>query len=301
MYIFRDKAYTSISSDTRGCVSILTVKNTHCQAELSLFGAHLLSYVPRSDSRERLWLSPNALFDKSKPIRGGIPICWPWFADIYPEHHVSDNTSFPAHGFVRTQDWQVESITEDRDASRITLKPTQLSLYGFSEHLSVLVEFTFAEQCTVKLMTQNGGQESYKVTSALHTYFKVDDIRQTEISGISGEYVDKTETNASQALKTQDSPYLIERETDRIHRHDQTKPLQSINIINRISQNHETTNTQLAGHDSIVVWNPWKEKTTSMPDMDNQGFLSMLCIEAAITRGIVLEPNTQHELVQVIS
>jgi len=293
MYTHMSKHYTSVSMGSKEQLPTLKITNGHCTAEIALFGAHLLSFIPNSDAKERLWLSDTAVFNKSKPIRGGIPICWPWFADIYPDRNTSANAKLPAHGFVRTQDWQVLEIAESAEATTITLSPTKLGLYGFSKKLLTSVEFSFSKQCSVKLITKNTSEQAIKITAALHSYFNVSNIHQTTIIGVAGKYIDKTKASAAfeQLL-----PYLISSETDRIHLQDENNLFEFIHLIcpdKKIS-------IEQYGHDSVVIWNPWQKKSKAMADMQNNSYIKMLCIEASITQGTVLAAQQQHELVQII-
>jgi len=284
--------YSSVSESNIEQITTLKIKTQHCSAEIALFGAHLLSFKPNSDGRERLWLSPTAVMNKSKPIRGGVPICWPWFSNISPINEV--NQQLPAHGFVRNQDWHVHAITESQDETVIILSPNQLGMFGFSNRVVVFVEFTFAEECSIKLITKNESDEVVRITAALHSYFNVSDIHRTEVIGIEGEYLDKTRGNA---IFRQSKPYLFTGETDRIHLQSNTQKFELISV----NSNNGNITIKQRGHDSVVVWNPWQKKSKTMADMQDTGYLDMLCIEAAVTQGIDIAVNAQHELVQVIS
>ncbi|MFT5711901.1 MAG: glucose-6-phosphate 1-epimerase [Glaciecola sp.] len=285
--------YSTVSVGNREQLQTLKVINNHCKAEIALFGAHLLSFIPSSDGKERLWLSETAVLDKSKPIRGGVPICWPWFGTIYPNLEVNEHRELPAHGFVRTQDWRVIGIEETPESTIITLSPTQLGLYGFSDNLLAYVEFTFSEQCSVKLITKNNSEQPIKITAALHTYFNVTDIHNTKIMGVEGRYIDKTRESK---MFEQSLPYVISNETDRIHLPDQDNQFEFI----QVNAQDDKISIEQHGHDSVVVWNPWQEKSKAMIDMQDNGYLDMLCIEASITQGAVLAARERHELVQII-
>ncbi|MFQ3249870.1 MAG: glucose-6-phosphate 1-epimerase [Glaciecola sp.] len=293
MFTFKGNSYRSVSSGTRGKLSTLQISNEHCKAEISLFGAHLLSFIPCADNIDRLWVSPSAIYDKSKPIRGGVPICWPWFGPMYP---FSDQKSepIPAHGFVRTQDWHLVEIVESSTETRITLQPTQLGLYEFSEHLSVSLVISFSDKCSLELITENNSLEPAKITAALHTYFNITDINRTSIQGIEGKYIDQTNNGT---VTEQSLPYSINDETDRIHLQDQSNQFNEIEVKGA----QTTINIVQQGHDSVVVWNPWAEKSKSMLDMGQDAYLSMLCVEASITQGLNVEGKQQHSLIQVIS
>jgi glucose-6-phosphate 1-epimerase len=293
MYTHMNTQYSTVSPGNREQLQTLRVVNNHCKAEIALFGAHLLSFIPSSDGKERLWLSETAILDKSKPIRGGVPICWPWFGGLYPNHKANEHRKLPAHGFVRTQDWRIIDIEETKESTIITLRPTQLGLYGFSDNLLTYVEFTFSEKCSIKLITKNHSEQPIKITAALHTYFNVTDIHHTKVMGVQGRYIDKTrESRTFEQLL----PYLISNETDRIHLQDEDNQFESI----QVNSQHDNISIEQHGHDSVVIWNPWQEKSEAMVDMQDKGYLDMLCIEASITQGTLLAAQERHELVQII-
>lgn len=292
MYTFMNTEYSSVSASNREQITTLNIKTQHCSAEIALFGAHLLSFIPNSDGRERLWLSTTAVMNKSKPIRGGVPICWPWFSNIHPNNEINEQR--PDHGFVRNQDWHVHAMRETQDETVIMLSPNQLGMFGFSSEVSVFVEFTFSEKCSIKLITKNASKQTVPITAALHSYFNVYDIHQTEILGIEGEYLDKTRGNA---IFKQSKPYLLTDETDRIHLQSNNHKFELITV----NSNNDNIAIEQRGHDSVVVWNPWQEKSKTIADMQDTGYLNVLCIEAAVTQGIDLAANAEHELVQIIS
>lgn len=293
MYTYKHNKYASLSAHKRDKTDTLIIDNRHCRAEIALFGAHILSFTPKSDGIERIWLSESAVFDKTKPIRGGVPICWPWFADIFPVEQKNSKINYPAHGFVRAQDWKIVDIQENEGATTLTLCPNELGLFQFPSLFSVTLEVTFSQQCSILLITKNKSEQAVEFTAALHSYFKVSDITDTEIKGIAGKFIDKTHANAELKLSL---PYLISTETDRIHLQDKHN---SFNQIEILSGTH--TKLEQSGHDSLVIWNPWIEKSQSMPDMDEHAYRTMLCAEASVTKGITLLPDTEHRLRQVIS
>ncbi|MFT5543896.1 MAG: glucose-6-phosphate 1-epimerase [Glaciecola sp.] len=292
MFKFNDTAYATISSHKRDKIQTLRINNKHCDAEIAMFGAHLLSFSPKSDGIERIWLSELACFDKSKAIRGGVPICWPWFADLYPKSAQSNITNFPAHGFVRDQDWHIVDIQENENATTLILSPNELGLFQYPSLFSVMLQVTFAQQCTITLISKNDSKHTVDFTAALHTYFTVSNIKQTEIKGVEGSFIDKTQSGKNLQLSL---PYLVMAETDRIHSQDNTNNFKHITIVAAT-----TTTIVQSGHDSVVIWNPWKEKSRIMSDIQNEGYQSMLCVEASVTEGISLAPEAEHQLIQII-
>lgn len=276
-------------------VDYIQINNNHAKAEICLYGGHVTRFTPKTDNRERLWVSPNSLRDASRPIRGGVPICWPWFGDfkrsplfLASEHQ---NATFPAHGFLRTQNWSVESVTENTNGTSLSLKPNTTTGIGFSHKAEVIFVVTVGRELTLDLITKNTGDAPLTYSCALHTYFAVDDISQTRLSGLSGGYLDKT--RGFNQFETPNN-YQFTSETDRVH----------LCTAETVTINHGfETGVNSYGHDSLVVWNPWAENSTSMQDMTDDGYQSMLCVETAITQlpGRMLAPGELHSLRQVIT
>jgi glucose-6-phosphate 1-epimerase len=268
---------------TRDNIQLLYINNTFASAEISLFGGHILSYKPKYDHRERLWVSPNTLFDGKKAIRGGIPICWPWFGD-----HKS-NTNFAAHGYVRTQTWQILNSEETDSGTTVTLKPQTSAGDGFEGDAQLTLMLHVGLQLTIQLHTTNLGNTPITYNCALHSYFAISDIKQCELLGLSEQYSDKT--RGYQMFDTP-QPYRFNEETDRVHQ-EQPKTL-------TITDGENKTDVLSSGHDSIVVWNPWQAKSISMGDMADDSYLTMLCVETAITQRQEVVPKATHVLEQVI-
>ena len=263
-------------------IDTLEIENQYAKATVSLWGAHTLSFIPKRDGRERLFLSEKALFDGSKSIRGGVPVCWPWFG--------SRQDGYQAHGYVRTQLWHVLSASDEANYTEIILAPQSSAGDGFEGTAELILTLQIGEKMRISLSTRNTGHSAFSYNAALHTYFSVDDISQTELTGLSGIYSDKP---LDWAEFETPSPYLFTGETDRVH----LNPVERVNI----KQPNYSTLVESYGHDSLVVWNPWSEIATSMVDMDNDGYQKMLCVETAVTQGITIEPSETHTFTQVIS
>lgn len=281
--------------------TILTVQNQSAEAEISLFGGHVLSFTPKHDGIDRLWMSPQANIDGSQSIRGGVPVCWPWFSDQFPATHSSDNKKpLPAHGYARTSNWQIASIehgSNDKnsdakirhDKTIITLSWCAKNLPGFPYEAQLHYVIEVAEELQLTLKISNIGKTEFDFTGALHTYFTVDNVEHSEIKGLTGNYKDKTKNFA--ILPTPDK-YQFNSETDRIH-------LTQDSIVT-INQEHKETSIEMSGHDSIVVWNPGKEGVKAIKNVPDSDYLKFLCVEAAVTSTAALKPGDAYSLVQRI-
>lgn len=278
----------SVSIQQQGNNQILYIDNKHASMKLSLFGAQVFSFIPKHDGRDRLWLSPLTHIDGSEAIRGGTPICWPWFANQFPQ----GSSGLPAHGFVRNQYWQVVSCEENTHGTRLVLECPTTSSDGFPYSAKLTVEITVSNELEIKLTTENTGNEAFNITAALHTYFAVDDLPSYFIYGMTGEYLDKT--RAMERFATP-SNYQLNEQTDRIHYSDS----RAIALCN--DDGSQKTEITQKGHDSIVIWNPWQEEVRNVANIPDTDYVKFVCIEAAITKEFCIAPGQQHQLIQRIS
>ncbi len=219
------------------------------EALVSPLGAHVVAW--RHHGRDMLWCSTIRL--PGKPLRGGIPVCWPWFGP-HP-----DDPSKLAHGVARLATWDVIA----RETNHVTL-----SLRHGTLHASLEVELS--DVLRVALTTRNDGTASVGISAALHTYLAVDDIARVSVSGLAAAtYADKLDGDAR---KVQSGDLAIDREVDRIY------PVGGA----RLHEGERITEVDGAGTSrSLVVWNPWIEKSARLGDMAEGEYRRMLCLETA--------------------
>ncbi len=265
----------------------IDIETPYSHFKMTLFGAHITQFINKADGKDRLFVSKNARLDGSKSIRGGIPICWPWFGD-------HTDPDMPAHGYVRTLQWTLTKHTINTDSSvTLWLSPESskelTTAKGYNPELAVELVITVGEQLVVELITTNNGTKAQVYTAALHSYFAVNDIKQTELMGLYGEYKDKCQ---GFTLHDTPMPYTFSAETDRVHLCTTEKIM--------IEESDADTFVYSSGHDSIVVWNPWQEKSESMADMEDTSYQHMVCVETAVTQGHTLAPGESHHLTQII-
>ena len=269
-----------------GGQAVAEITAAKASATIVLQGAHLISWIPEGQ-QDVIWLSDQASFNPGKSIRGGIPVCWPWFGP----HETED--SFPAHGYARTVLWNVISVERLADESiclrfKITRDEGTEKLWPYPCELEM--SMTIGETLVIDLTTENTGTESFVIGQALHTYFSVADVRNIQIAGLeSCEYLDKLDNFAR---KQQIGTVQIQQETDRIY-------LGSINdcliedpgLSRRIRINKQ-------GSGSTVVWNPWKETADKMGDLGENGYLNMVCVESSNAADDVREiaPGEHHKI-----
>lgn len=267
-------------------LDVVEIANDYAQASIALYGAQVLRFCPFSDGRERLWLSEKAILDGSKPIRGGMPVCWPWFSD---RHGQPSARNLPSHGYLRDQMWQLTDATEEMQATALYFSPKTTHGDGFDGDATVILKVTVGKSLGVSLITRNHGSDPITITCALHTYFAVSNIAEARITGLEGEFEDKTRDFAR--FNTP-APYVIEGEVDRVHL---TRP-DTLVLQGPDNQTH----IHSEGHDSIVVWNPGHHQSATMSDMTDDGYQTMLCIETAVTLGVTIAAGEEHTLTQRI-
>lgn len=279
------KLATSASIIGMQGIDVLVIDNAFASAQISLLGAHVLSYKPKSDHLDRLWLSEAANLDGQHAIRGGVPICWPWFSNS----HGQADIDLPAHGYVRKQLWQIIQCIDNEQGTEITLQPGTAQGKGFSGDAQLELKLLIGKTLCMQLMTTNIGTTAFNFTAALHTYLAIGDINQVQLLGLSGNYLDKTRQGGSYPTP---EPYVFTQETDRIH----------LCTEEKLQVKHALTSTDVSsqGHDSWVIWNPWQANSINMADMTDSGYLDMLCVETAVTQGQKLAPGEQHILQQII-
>ncbi len=258
-------AVTFEMSPLGGIVAKLTAAGN--STTVALQGAQVLSWI--AGGRERVWLSPAARLGTSKAPRGGIPVCWPWFAD-----HPHDATK-PAHGFVRSRMWEVIETGSSEQAAwiRFSYETSTADLALWPQEAEVQHTVHLDAGLALTLTTLNLGEVGFVLSQALHTYFAVSDISQVHVEGLDGtRYLDKLD---NYARKVQSGDITIDREVDRIYVGD----IGTITLIDRTAPGQRIA-IKGSGSHSSVVWNPWIEKTKRLGDMgSDDAYKRMLCIE----------------------
>ncbi len=258
------------------------LSNKHGTTTIALHGAHVIEYTP-ADQKTVLFTSEQAIYREGKAIRGGIPICWPWFN----AHPIDD--SLPSHGYARAQFWRMINSSHTNDVTSVTLE--------FSiETLKAQVIITLSHQLDIALTSTNISNESQTVGGALHTYFQLSHISNCTLSGLdSVSYIDTVAGANSQ--KKQSGDINITEETDRIYENTSA----TVRIYD--AEWHRDIAIQKSGSRSTVVWNPWIEKSQSMGDLGNENYLHFVCVEAANARSDVyqLAPGDTHTLSTTIT
>ena len=248
----------SVQQTTFGELPILVIKHKICSAAVSLQGAHLLFWQPITESTPVIWLSQKAIFKHGKAIRGGVPVCWPWFGKL----------GDPMHGFARIVEWTLDSCKEDENGVELVLSLTnnQQTQAFFTKPFNVWLTIHLGKTCQLTLSCQG----DFEATSALHTYFGVNNIANVVVKGLGKTYEERLAVVNKPAIEGQ---LTFNQEVDRIYN--------NANKIITISDGDRTiqlTNTEAS---DVVTWNPWIDKAKSMADFADEEYQSMVCVETA--------------------
>lgn len=265
---------------------VVEVSNEKAMAIIALQGGHLLSWAPHAQEPV-IWLSPRAKFGPGQSVRGGIPVCWPWFGP----HPIEP--SLPAHGFARTTMWEVIEATaldEGPDRLGFRLIQDEASFAQWPHSSPVEIRHVIDAALEIELRTRNREPKPLTLSEALHTYFHVSDVRNIAIHGLDGcEYLDKVDGGRR---KRQSGPVTFDGETDRVYLDTAADCLiEDAGLSRRIR-------IEKQGSSTTVVWNPWVEKAARMSDFEDDGYLRMVCVESAnaAENQITLGPGEEHRL-----
>ena len=274
-----------------GVVAVL--KSASGTAITALQGAQVLSWVP-AGGREVLWLSPVAALNTGKAVRGGIPVCWPWFG---PAPGIAGGSAKPAHGFVRAAPWEVVETSASGEEVKLRLRfdATAIEPAVWPHQAVSEIQIVLDEELIVALATKNLGKTPFDLTQALHTYLAVGDVADISIEGLDGcSFIDQL---APGHLKVQDGAIQIVGEVDRIYQGCRGR----VSVLDRA--NARRIDVAKTGSTSTVVWNPGIEKSARLGDMGENGYRRMMCVETANAGQdvVTLARGARHQLLSRLS
>lgn len=252
------------------------VKTPLCEARFFLQGAHVSHFHPTHTQRPILFMSEAAVYEPGRPIRGGIPICFPWFSS-----HPTQPT-LPAHGWARTSVWQVTS-------TRFASNQLEITLTLEHDDWQLTYHLTFGADLRASFEAKNASPNRRSFEIALHTYFDIGAIQETKITGDLSAlpYLDQLTSEIHPPLS---DAIKFQAETDRIY-HGSAPNIQIHDErFSRVIHIHAENSN------STIVWNPWIAKSIRMADFGNDEYLRMCCVETANVRqhAITLAPHQAH-------
>jgi glucose-6-phosphate 1-epimerase len=287
----------SVSTGTgRGGLACVRVEAPHATAELYLHGAHVTAWQPHGHEPV-LWTSAESRFAPGAPIRGGVPICFPWFGP-----HPQDPDA-PAHGWARTTAWELVGADEDPASGdvrvELSLSDSEATRASAWPHgFTATYRVTVGRSLRLELEVTNRDPEAVTLTQALHTYLTVGDVREVAVTGLEGaDYVDKAPAPGGATHARQgDGPLRFTAETDRVLASGATVHVRDPRLDRTLVVAKE-------GSGSTVVWNPWVAKSRAMPDFGDDEWPGMVCVEAANvgTAAVTLPPGASHRLATTLS
>ena len=269
----------------KGGLAVARVFGPAGTAEVYLRGAHVTAWTPAGGAPV-IWMSEQSEYTPGVPLRGGVPICFPWFAG-----HPTDPTA-PSHGFARLADWQLVEAREvgadvvlvftlaDSEATRVSAWP-----HRFEARYTI----TIGAELGLSLTVTNRESEAVSFEEALHTYLAVGDIRQTEVAGLEGAAFTDRLTGDRPA---ESDPVRFTAETDRIY------PATTATTTVTDASTGRVITVAKQGSASTVVWNPWIDKAAAMADFGDDEYTGMVCVETCNIRAdaVTLAPGASHEL-----
>jgi len=268
----------------------LLVSNRYADARICLYGGQITSFRP-INKPDILWMSSNSNFEVGKAIRGGIPICFPWFGP-----HKTDNKK-PQHGFGRLMSWDLTEtavMPNGETLIRLQLRSSEATKlfwpYNFIAEIKVIIGKML--KATLKVTNTSSGHFEY--TCALHTYYNISDIEAITIDGLGGASYYK---HGEPGDFKQDSSLLeIHKSVDR-HYHD----TEAVCIISDSSFGRKI-HVDKSGSRVTTVWNPWMEGSAKMNDMPDDAYKTFVCIEAvnSFDDTVNLKPGESHETSVII-
>ncbi|USD66054.1 D-hexose-6-phosphate mutarotase [Vibrio sp. SCSIO 43136] len=267
-------------------VKMVRVMHDKATAAVALHGGHVVSYTPAGQD-DLIWMSTQAKFDGETALRGGIPVCWPWFGRI----------AAPAHGFARTTEWELVEHRENDNGVilELALFPSEETHDIWPHMFDARLFVEIGDELKVSLNVINIDDTPWTFSGALHTYLNIADITATKTTGMGLEYIDSLQA----AKICQGGEELVLTDTiDRVY----TQP----EALIQVNDSKRTISVENQGHNSAVLWNPWAEGAAGMGDMQDDGYKTMLCVESTvhaptIEAGITLQPGERHQLSTVIS
>ncbi|MGL4428785.1 MAG: D-hexose-6-phosphate mutarotase [Silvania sp.] len=252
---------------------VIVVDHPQVKASVALHGAHLLSWQPEGEV-EALWLSDITSFKKGAAIRGGVPICWPWFGPAAEQ-------GLPSHGFARNLPWTLKNHSEDNSGVALTfeLQSSDETRQLWPHDFTLYAHFTLGKTCEIELEAHG----EFETTSALHTYFNVGNIAAVTVSGLGDTFIDKV--NNAKEGNLSDGTQAFPDRTDRVYLNPEACSVIHDAALNRsIEVIHQH-------HSNVVGWNPGPALSVSMGDVPDDGYKTFVCVETAC----VSEPQTTRE------
>jgi glucose-6-phosphate 1-epimerase len=256
-----------------GGLPLLHLSTPVAVGEIYLHGAHISAWTPAGEDSV-IWMSKASVFAPTEPIRGGVPICFPWFGAGRQGGMSS------VHGYVRLADWSLVAAEDVDGVVTLALRLTDADVAGlpgmqaWQHAFELTYAVTFGTELAIALAVHTSGDEEYSFEEALHSYFAVNDIRQVTIEGLDGAPLLERAPHTGNDSAQQVGPVTFTRETDRVY-----ASLATLAIVDPAGR--RTIGMAKDGSANTVVWNPWTDKAAAMADFGDDEWPHMVCVETA--------------------
>jgi D-hexose-6-phosphate mutarotase len=270
-----------------GGLPVLRVEGPAARAEIYLHGAHVSGWTP-AGCDPVLWLSSLSRFTPDTSIRGGVPICFPWFGAL------AGHPEAPSHGFARLSQWSLVGAEEDGEDVIVRLRLTDAEATGPSAwpyRFEAIYTVRVGSRLSLSLKVTNRGDEVVTFEEALHTYFDVRDIHATEVTGLEGApFLDRL--GGPEPVPGEPGPVRFGSPTDRIYL------ATTAGMAIRDPGGARSVLISKDGSDATVVWNPWIDNARAMDDFGDDDWKRMVCVEVCNIRdaAVRLAPGGSHTM-----
>jgi len=274
----------------QGSLPKLRIACSEAEADIYLHGAQVTSWRP-ADTEEVIFLSDHSRFEDGKAIRGGIPICFPWF------RAKADDPKAPAHGFVRTKAWQLDSIQQEQGSVVVTLSTEndETTQRWWPQEFRIEHRITVGAELKLELTVTNMDSGPFLFEEALHTYHRVGEIDQIRVAGLDGAaYLDNTDANRE---KMQRGDIVMTQPTDNAYLNTQS----ALELIDPALRRR--IRIVKSGSRSTVAWNPWESGAKALADLGDDEWPRFACVEASNILGcaVSLASGERHTMTATIS
>jgi glucose-6-phosphate 1-epimerase len=260
------------------------------EADIYLHGAQVTSWRP-AGAEEVIFLSKHSRFEEGKAIRGGVPICFPWF------RAKADNPQAPAHGFVRTRAWQLESITQEQGSIIVSMftESDDSTRRWWPHDFRLVHRVSIGTKLKLELIATNSGSTPLRFEEALHTYHRVGDAEKIRVVGLDGvTFLDNTDANRE---SIQQGEIVMDKPIDNAYLNTQN----TLELVDPVLHRR----VQIAKTNSLttIVWNPWESGANALADLGDDEWRQFACVEASniLNHAVLLAPREQHVMAATIA
>ena len=269
-----------------GGLAKLTITGPLAEAEIYLHGAQVTAWRPAGEEQV-IFLSEHSKWEDGRAIRGGIPVCFPWF------RAKADDANAPAHGFVRTKEWNLESVHARDDGTVTVVCATgsdESSRRWWPHEFRLAHRITVGKTLEMELTVTNTGSTAFRFEEALHTYFRVADVERVEVRGLEGvAFLDNEDGNRR---KVQQDGLRLAGPLDNAYLESRGAVEFADPVLGRVVR------TAKENSSTTIVWNPWRQGAAKLSDLGDEEWKQMICVEASNILGgaISLDPGKEHTM-----